>query len=75
MDPRRVKVIRDTILFVFGLAGITYETVVVNVDRPTLLVLFAGCVGLPVFLRKDESQTNNMSQAEKSEKDKEEANE
>lgn len=58
------KVIRDTVLFVFGLVGIAYETVVVSVDRPTLLVLFAACVGLPAFLHKDESQAEKMKEAD-----------
>lgn len=48
------RVTRDTVLFLVGLVGIIYETVVVHVDRPTLLILFGGMVGLPVFLHQDE---------------------
>jgi len=46
--------VRDTILFLAGLAGIGYETVFQKVDRPELLVLFAGMVGLPIFFRSDD---------------------
>jgi hypothetical protein len=45
---------RDTILFVFGLLGIGYETLAQGGERPTLLLLFAGMVGLPVFLKGDD---------------------
>jgi hypothetical protein len=40
---------------VFGLAGIGFETLVQGGERPTLLVLFGAMVGLPAFLRSDES--------------------
>ncbi len=50
-----VKIIsRDTILFTFGLLGIIYETLAQGGERPTLLILFAGMVGLPAFLKGDE---------------------
>jgi hypothetical protein len=42
--------IRDLILFTAGLAGVAYETLAVNVDRPSLLLVFAAMMGLPVFL-------------------------
>ncbi len=45
---------RNTILFVFGLLGIGYETLAEGGERPTLLLLFAGMVGLPAFLKGDE---------------------
>lgn len=48
------KISRDTILFVAGLAGVLHETLVTNEERVYLLMLFAGMMGLPVFLRKDE---------------------
>jgi hypothetical protein len=44
--------IRDLILFLAGLAGVSYETLGTNVDRPTLLFVFAAMMGLPVFLGK-----------------------
>jgi hypothetical protein len=51
---RRGQAVRDSIIFGVGIAGIIYETVFQQVDRPTLLVLFAAMVGLPAFLRGDE---------------------
>jgi hypothetical protein len=35
--------------------GIAYETLRNGAERPTLLLLFAAMVGLPAFLRGDES--------------------
>lgn len=49
-----VKLTRDTVLFTVGLLGIAFETLVTGGERPTLLILFGGMVGLPVFLRTDE---------------------
>jgi hypothetical protein len=53
-DARRFT--RDSALFVLGCAGIVYETVIVKVDRPILLALFGGMVGLPAFFRLDEKK-------------------
>lgn len=51
---RRLRFSRDTILFLAGLAGVAYETLVTQAERPTLLLLFAGMMGLPAFLKSDE---------------------
>lgn len=46
---------RDVILFLTGLGLIVNEAVLrEGPERPTLLVLYAGMVGLPAFLRRDE---------------------
>ena len=50
------KLTRDRAIFLTGLAGVVYETVVSEADRPALLVLFASMLGLPAFLRKDEKE-------------------
>jgi hypothetical protein len=50
----RWKLSRDAVLFASGLAGIAYETITNHGDRPTLLILFGGMVGLPALLRQDE---------------------
>jgi len=52
---------RDVILLLSGLAGILHETVVENSERPTLLMLFAAMIGLPAFLRKDDSRKEDKS--------------
>ena len=44
---------RDFVLFVGGFLGVIYETVVEQVDRPALLAVFGGMLGLPVFLARD----------------------
>jgi hypothetical protein len=49
-----IRRIRSAALFVFGLAGITYVTVTEGTERPTLLLIFAACLGLPAFLGLDE---------------------
>lgn len=44
---------RDKILFFTGLAGVIFETALTVFKRPvdpSLLVLFAGMMGLPAFL-------------------------
>lgn len=46
---------RDAILFLGGLAGVFHETVLATVERPTLLILFAAMMGLPAFLRSNDS--------------------
>lgn len=53
---RQNRITRDIVLFVGGLAGIAYETLVENVDRPALLAVFAGMLGLPWFIRRDEKR-------------------
>ena len=36
-----------------GVLGVAHETLVNDADRPTLLLLFAGCLGLPSFINAD----------------------
>ena len=57
---RTIRLSRDSVLFVVGLAGIGYETLVQGGDRPTLLVLFGAMVGLPAFLRTDEKKKDDV---------------
>jgi len=58
------RLTRDGILFLAGLAGVGHETLVANADRPTLLLLFAAMIGLPAFLRHDETK-NEKKEHEK----------
>ena len=44
---------RDSILFIAGLMGVIYETVISPSPDPTLLILFGGMLGMPAFLAKD----------------------
>lgn len=47
------KDIREVILFFAGLAGVAHETIQYGTERPSFLVLFAGMMGLPLYLAKD----------------------
>lgn len=48
-----VRLSRDIVLFVTGLAGVLHETLFTNGERPSLLILFAGMMGLPLYLRRN----------------------
>lgn len=48
------RVTRDTVLFLTGLGLTIREAVVGGAERPFMLMIFAGMMGLPVFLRHDE---------------------
>lgn len=58
LTPRNV---RDGLIFTVGIGGIIYETVGSQVDRPTLLLLFAAMIGLPAFLRADDREREDRS--------------
>ena len=40
-------------MFIAGLAGVAFETLVTDGTRPALLALFAARMGLPFVLRQD----------------------
>ena len=46
--------VRTIILFFGGLTGVFYEMLFQHPADPSLVVLFAGMMGLPLFLHKDE---------------------
>jgi hypothetical protein len=50
---RRVRFSRDLILFTVGVVGVLHELFIQQAERPSLLVLFAGMMGLPLYLRKN----------------------
>jgi hypothetical protein len=58
---RLARIQRDTILFTGGLMGVLHETLLTDGERHSLLMLFAGMMGLPVFLRKDEADSKGDS--------------
>lgn len=45
--------LRDWIMFLGGLAGTAHETLVSQVDRPGLLLIYAGMMGLPAAIGAD----------------------
>lgn len=44
---------RSSLMFFVGLGGVLHEAILRTVDRPTLLMLFGGMMGLPAFFSKD----------------------
>lgn len=40
-------------LFVAGLVGVLHETLLYEGERPSLLILFAAMMGLPLVLRRN----------------------
>lgn len=59
--------LRDFVLFVGGLAGVLHETLLSEgAERPYLLVVFAGMMGLPYFIRFDEKSRGGGSGDESS---------
>lgn len=58
------KIKRDTVLFAGGFMGVLHQTIFEQVDRPSLLIIFGGMMGLPVFLRKDDSKKEEAGDAE-----------
>ena len=49
------RITRDGALFIGGLAGLAWETTQHDAERPFLLMVFAGMIGLPAFIPKNES--------------------
>lgn len=50
------KITRDVVLFTAGLALTINEGLLRDGDRPSLLVLYAGMMGLPAIFRFDEQR-------------------
>lgn len=53
-QKRAVRLQRDTVIFLVGLAGIVHETLIALEERPFLLALFAAMIGLTGVLRAEE---------------------
>jgi hypothetical protein len=51
--PKLKRLTRDGVLFAVGIAGIVNEAFRHGAERPFLLMVFAGMVGLPAFIPKD----------------------
>lgn len=50
------RITRDTVLFASGIAGFAHELTRQGAERPSILVLCAAMMGLPVFMRVDEKK-------------------
>lgn len=52
--PSGFRSVRDMLTATLGAAGIVWETVVTGDERPTLLIIFAGLLGLPLVFREQD---------------------
>lgn len=55
---QKVRMARDVVLGLAGLAGIAHETLSSGRPDASLLLLFGGMVGLPAFLRRDDREAD-----------------
>lgn len=61
--PSGFKSMRDVLTATLGASGIIHETVLAQSERPTLLIIFAGLLGLPlVFKESDKGGDNSPSE-------------
>lgn len=67
-EKRKVKFpSRDTLLLVSGILLTANEAIIRSgPERPYLMILFAGMMGLPVFLQSDEKKDSSKSKGEDS---------
>ena len=66
-SPSRWSWVNERVLMrLFGAAGLAHETLLRDLDRPTLLAIFAGLLGLPEFLRLDRKREEAASEESKS---------
>jgi len=61
------KVVQPIVLFAVGILAFAWQVLVENVDRPYLLALIAGMLGLPFVLLADKAR--NQGGEESSGKD------
>lgn len=59
MGCARWKVVRDAVLFFGGLIGVMHQEFGTTTERPTLLLLYAAMMAVPVGLRADERRRRN----------------
>lgn len=71
ISETRLRITRDGVMFTTGLLGVVHETVISGIERPALLLMFGGMMGLPAFLHKDEKEQAKQHQ----EKDRDEDDE
>lgn len=59
MSKENYQFVRDSLLFLGGLAGVVHETVMATSERPALLMLFAVMMGLTAYARTDDARKKN----------------
>lgn len=71
MSGVKFKITRDTISYTLGVLGTIYETVLAEgpaSERLPFLVIFAGLITAPAFLRKDDRIKERVQARTSSEK-------
>ena len=56
MTDQTLRRARAVALFVGGFGGFIYELVADHGERPTILIMLAGMMGLPVFIPKPKAK-------------------
>lgn len=67
--PSGFRSVRDVLTFGLGAAGIGYEVLGEGPERPTLLIVFAGLLGLPLVFREQDKAHDQAEQQDKAPKD------
>lgn len=52
---RRLRISRDSIIFTAGLAGFIYQITNNGIERPTYMIACLFMMGVPAFLKMDDS--------------------
>lgn len=60
--PSGFRSVRDVLTFGLGAAGIAYEVLGEGPERPTLLIVFAGLLGLPLVFREQDKAHDEREQ-------------
>lgn len=66
--PSGFRSVRDLLTFLLGAAGIAYEVLGEGPERPTLLIVFAGLLGLPLVFREQDKAHDIQEQQDKADK-------
>lgn len=63
--PSGFRSVRDLMTFLMGGGGIAYEVLGDGPERPTLLIVFAGLLGLPLVFREQDKVADIRDQQDK----------
>lgn len=63
--PSGFRSVRDVLTFGMGAGGIGYEVLGKGPERPTLLIVFAGLLGLPLVFREQDKAHDDAAQQDK----------
>ena len=61
------RIVRDVSTFAAGFLGFAHEVIITEGERPTLLLACLALMGVPFFLRRDESEIKSETPPQKPE--------